>query len=85
MSEALRATFRRVLKLENRRAAIRHGRLERIHGFESKILGNKRDVTIYVPLNYDDRPDSRYPVLYMQDGHNLFDAERAYIPGSTGS
>ena len=81
MSEALRATFRRVLKLENRRAAIRHGRIERIHGFESKILGNKRDVTIYVPPNYDDRPDSRYPVLYMQDGQNLFDAERAYIPG----
>lgn len=81
MSEALRATFRRVLKLENRRAAIRYGRLERIHGFESAILGNKRDVTIYLPPNYDDRPDSRYPVLYMQDGQNLFDAERAYIPG----
>ena len=81
MSEALRATFRRVLKLENRRAAIRPGRIERIHGFESKILGNKRDVTIYVPPNYDERPDSRYPVLYMQDGQNLFDAERAYIPG----
>lgn len=81
MSEALRATFRRVLKLENRRAAIRYGRLERIHEFESKILGNKRDVTIYLPPNYDDRPNGRYPVLYMQDGQNLFDAERAYIPG----
>lgn len=81
MSEALRATFRRVLRLENRRAAIRPGRLERIHGFESEILGNTRDVTIYLPPNYDDRTEQRYPVLYMQDGQNLFDAERAYIPG----
>lgn len=81
MSEALRATFRRVLRLENRRAAIRPGRLERIHGFKSEILGNEREITIYLPPNYDDRTDQRYPVLYMQDGQNLFDAERAYIPG----
>lgn len=81
MTEALRATFRRVLRLENRRAAIRPGRLERIHGFESKILANTRDITIYLPPNYDDRAEVRYPVLYMQDGQNLFDAERAYIPG----
>lgn len=81
MSEALRATFRRVLRLENRRAAVRPGRIERIHGFESKILGNQREITIYLPPNYDDRPERRYPVLYMHDGQNLFDAERAYIPG----
>ena len=81
MSEALRASFRRVMRLENRRAAIRPGRIERIHGFESEVLGNTRDVTIYLPAGYDDRPDRRFPVLYMQDGQNLFDAERAYIPG----
>ncbi|HYC58888.1 MAG TPA: alpha/beta hydrolase-fold protein [Thermoanaerobaculia bacterium] len=81
MSEALSATFRRVLRLENRRAAIRPGRIERIHGFESRILGNTREVTVYLPAGYDDRDDRRYPVLYMQDGQNLFDAERAYIPG----
>lgn len=81
MSETLRATFRRVLHLENRRTAIRHGRLERIHGFASKILGNERQITIYLPAGYDDKPDRRYPVLYMQDGQNIFDADRAYIPG----
>ena len=42
MSETLRATFRRVLRLENKRAAIRPGRLERIPSFESAILGNTR-------------------------------------------
>ena len=81
MSEALRATFRRVLRLENRRAAVRPGRLERIRDFTSSILGNKRDITIYLPPGYEDRLDRRYPVLYIQDGQNLFDAERAYIPG----
>jgi predicted alpha/beta superfamily hydrolase len=80
MSEALRASFRRVMRLENRRTAIRPGRLERIR-FESEILGNERDITVYLPAGYDEKSDRRYPVLYMQDGQNLFDAERAYIPG----
>jgi predicted alpha/beta superfamily hydrolase len=81
MSEALRASFRRVLRLENRRTAIRPGRIEHIPGFESVILGNTREVTVYLPAGYDEREERRYPVLYMQDGQNLFDADRAYIPG----
>jgi predicted alpha/beta superfamily hydrolase len=82
MSDTLRATFRRVLRLPNRRAAIRHGRIEHISGFESQILGNAREITVYLPAGYDEREDVRYPVLYMQDGQNLFDAHRAYVPGN---
>jgi predicted alpha/beta superfamily hydrolase len=81
MSDTLRATFRRVLRLENRRAAIRPGRLERIYDFESHIFGNSRQVTVYLPAGYDEKEDRRYPVLYMQDGQNLFDADRAFVPG----
>lgn len=81
MSDALRATFRRVLRLENRRAVIRPGRIERLHAFESKIFGNTREITVYLPAGYDERDGLRYPVLYLQDGQNLFDAERAYVPG----
>jgi predicted alpha/beta superfamily hydrolase len=81
MSDALRATFRRVLHLENRRQVIRPGRVERISGFSSEILGNAREVSVYLPAGYDERDDRRYPVLYMQDGQNLFDSERAFIPG----
>lgn len=80
-SATLRSAFRRVLRLENKRAAIRPGRLERIPAFESKILDNSRQVTIYLPAGYDEQAERRYPVLYMQDGQNLFDAERAYVPG----
>ncbi|HEX6083668.1 MAG TPA: alpha/beta hydrolase-fold protein [Thermoanaerobaculia bacterium] len=82
MGDTLRDTFRRVLRLENRRAAIRPGRIERIEDFESTILGNQRQVTVYLPAGYDERDDRRYPVLYLHDGQNLFDAERAYVPGN---
>ncbi len=82
MSDTLRATFRRVLRLPNRRAAIRHGRIEHISGFTSQILGNAREIAVYLPAGYDERTDTRYPVLYMQDGQNLFDPNRAYIPGN---
>jgi predicted alpha/beta superfamily hydrolase len=81
MGETLRSTFRRALRLENRRVAVRPGRLEHIRGFESKILGNQRDITVYLPPGYDDRDGRRYPVLYMHDGQNLFEAHRSFIPG----
>lgn len=81
MSDTLRSTFRRVLRLENKRAAIRPGRIERIPSFRSEVLGNERQITVYVPAGYDEHPDQRYPVLYMQDGQNLFDGDRAYVPG----
>ena len=78
---SLRSTLSRVFRLENRRREIRHGALERIRGFPSSILGNARDLTIYLPPGYGERAGVRYPVLYMQDGQNLFDPERAFIPG----
>jgi predicted alpha/beta superfamily hydrolase len=81
MRQTLRTAFDRVLRLENRRVAVRPGRLEKIHRFESKILGNVRDITIYLPAGYDERADRRYPVLYLGDGQNLFEPERAFIPG----
>jgi predicted alpha/beta superfamily hydrolase len=79
-SETLRSTFRRALRLENRRSIIRPGRLERIADFTSQHVG-PRLVTVYLPPGYDAPSDRRYPVLFMHDGQNLFDAERAYVPG----
>ena len=37
-----------------------------------------RNVTVWLPPGYDNQPDRRWPVLYMHDGQNLFDASRAY-------
>jgi enterochelin esterase-like enzyme len=44
--------------------------------FGSEILGNERTVTVYLPPGYR-RSKRRYPVLYMQDGQNIFDAATA--------
>ena len=46
--------------------------LEVLEGVHSPELGNRRDVLVYVPPSYP-RGDRSYPVLYMQDGQNLFD------------
>jgi len=36
-------------------------------------LRRTRRVWLYLPPDYYDQPDRRYPVLYMQDGQNVFD------------
>jgi len=81
MRDTLRAAFLRVLRLDNRRKEIRRGSLDHIRGFHSDILANERYITIYLPPGYHDRGELRYPVLYMHDGQNLFEPERAFIPG----
>ncbi|MHC4448986.1 MAG: alpha/beta hydrolase [Planctomycetota bacterium] len=44
--------------------------------FESKILENERTIHVYLPPAYE-QGDESYPVLYMQDGQNLFDPRQA--------
>jgi len=73
-SSPLRATLKRVFRLENRRRNVRRGALEHLAEFP-------RVVTIYLPPGYGERHGRRYPVLYMQDGQNLFEPERAFVPG----
>ena len=46
--------------------------------FHSDLLGNDRTLIVYLPPDYDANTDQRYPVLYMQDGQNLFDAATSY-------
>jgi enterochelin esterase-like enzyme len=53
--------------------------LFRLHQkFESKLLGNSRTIIVYLPPDYETQPEARYPVLYMQDGQNLFDSSTAF-------
>jgi len=37
-----------------------------------------RPVWIYLPPGYRDHPERRYPVLYMADGQNVFDAATSF-------
>lgn len=46
----------------------------RIHeGFHSAYLEHDRTVIVYLPPGYDDVDATRYPVLYLHDGQNVFD------------
>ena len=49
--------------------------------FPSRFLRNQRDLIIYLPPGYNEKPDRRFPVLYLHDGQNLFDGATAFIPG----
>jgi len=46
--------------------------------FPSRTLGNRRDILIYLPPGYRRSVRQRYPVLYLQDGQNIFDAATAF-------
>src|SRR3989441_6028484 len=46
--------------------------------FPSKILGNRRDVLVYLPPGYHRFSRRRYPVLYLHDGQNVFDAATSF-------
>jgi len=51
----------------------------RMHvGFHSTLLNNDRTLAVYLPPGYDDNPEKRYPVIYMQDGQNLFDTATSF-------
>lgn len=56
------------------------------HDVRSEFLPHPRSVIVCVPPGYDLFPERRYPVLYMQDGQNLFDAHTAFggIPWGIG-
>src|SRR6058998_2172149 len=60
-----------------RRWHARKGRLVVLPSVPSPELDNRRDRYIYVPAA-PARGDSRYPVIYMQDGQNLFDAALSF-------
>ncbi len=57
--------------------APRHGTLQLVERFKSPQLGNERTLRIYLPPSYGSDTRRRYPVLYMHDGQNLFDARTA--------
>lgn len=58
-----------------------NSRLRKHEQFASTLLDEKHDFIVYVPPMYDAEQDRRYPVLYMQDGQNLFDPQTSFIHG----
>jgi predicted alpha/beta superfamily hydrolase len=54
------------------------GNIKRHRAFHSKVLGNRRDVLVYLPPSYSRLFRRRYPVLYLHDGQNVFDAATSF-------
>jgi predicted alpha/beta superfamily hydrolase len=50
--------------------------------FHSNFLPANRDVIVYLPPGYETDQQKRYPVLYMQDGQNIFDGATSFIQGN---
>lgn len=46
--------------------------------FASRYVSSPHDVLVHLPLGYETDATTRYPVLYMQDGQNLFDAATSF-------
>lgn len=53
-------------------------KLQILTRFRSRVIGNERTIRVYLPPGYDGRKRQRYPVLYMNDGQNLFDPKTAF-------
>jgi predicted alpha/beta superfamily hydrolase len=52
----------------------------RIHEFTSRIFRNTRFLRVWLPPEYDEPQNQgrRYPVLYLNDGQNLFEAALSF-------
>lgn len=62
-------------------AAANQGQLRKHSAFRSRYLPSPRDLIVYLPPAYDRNPSQRFPVLYLQDGQNLFDPATSFVPG----
>ena len=52
--------------------------------FDSSILGRKHLLRVYLPPGYQENTLQSYPILYMQDGKNLFFPEEAFLGSEWG-
>jgi predicted alpha/beta superfamily hydrolase len=54
-----------------------------VREFHSQILPDDRIVSVYLPPQYLEQEERRFPVFYLHDGQNLFDGHTSYIAGRT--
>jgi predicted alpha/beta superfamily hydrolase len=52
----------------------------RLHEFRSRIFRNTRFLRVWLPPGYDDEANAgrQYPVLYLNDGQNLFETSTSF-------
>jgi enterochelin esterase-like enzyme len=54
------------------RAAMGQGQLVKEESVPSHFLGGNRTIRVYLPPSYKSNFSKRYPVLYLNDGQNMF-------------
>ena len=63
-------------------AATQHTATPQVHvlaqAFAMPQLGRTRRILVYLPADYATQAPRRYPVLYLHDGQNVFDAATSY-------
>ncbi len=57
-------------------------RLIKHEQFQSSLVDEKHDFVVYLPPTYAMERERYFPVLFMQDGQNLFDPETSFIKGN---
>jgi predicted alpha/beta superfamily hydrolase len=72
---AVESAFMPMLRFGRRKR--RPGTMRTITGVRSPQLDNTRDLHLYLPPDYE-TSSLRYPVLYLQDGQNLFDHAQSF-------
>ena len=50
----------------------------RMHSLSSAYLPGEREVVVYLPKAYFSEPERHFPVVYLHDGNNLFDASISF-------
>jgi predicted alpha/beta superfamily hydrolase len=60
------------------------GRFSSLIEHPSLILGRSHSVRVYLPPGYEENTLATYPVIYMQDGQNLFFPEEAFLGAEWG-
>jgi len=77
------ARLQKIEKAETASAAIRASGAAgdlRLHEFRSRIFRNTRFLRVWLPPGYDDVGNAgrKYPVFYLNDGQNLFEAATSF-------
>ncbi len=66
--------------LAQQRVSSLTGNIQHLKPFHSSVLNNDRNVAVYLPPDYEANKNRHYPVLYMNDGQNVFDGMTSFLP-----
>lgn len=55
------------------------GRILDVTKLDSKLLNRQHSLRVYLPAGYDENTCRTFPVMYMQDGRNLFFPQEAFM------